>query len=780
MKRIGLLVSLVCIFAGLPLHGAQKDTTGILQASALSPAELIRGRHAGVRVSAIDGSPLGELNVHIRGINTIRGDSQPLWIVDGAVISNAVNHNLNPFFPTGGKNSVGNDLADYSGRLRIAPLGNFSWLSPYEIESIEVIKDLSAAAIYGMAGANGVIIIKTNRRQSGDLNIRVNSNVSADFADRQGDAFGHGISHNHRISLAGMSGNNSSYNVSAFFRKMDDGAVALTSSSRGGLAVNFATEANRLFHFGLNSFLSYGSGRSAAGINYPGQASTMILSRAPEAFSETLQGWLDDQDDIFVDFRTVNSVWMQVNILRGLSFRVDGGFDYQNLTRYLWYGTQTAFGKDFNGANAILNNSVFNYNMNAVLSFTKGFGKKHNFGAKAGLDVNGLQERTNDMCGSNFDIKSLRYRSISSSGSTNEIRKFDRGYGEHGLYASLDYNYGGIAGLNALIRADHSWHLAESYNFFPAANAWFDVVRLFGAKDVFVSSFRLEGGYGSAGKEVLLPYEYLSDYAAAVPAVDKGTEYYHDGLSRLISSEYNAGLHLGFLKDRYRLSVKYFSKNTSDIFRVYRKGKLVTNQWVELPEPSILQKRESKIGNSGIEAELDLAILRTGKVSWNLNAGAAYMLSRDVRLSSLDAPAGGLVPVDSDRTIPSLYGGFGTDFRWGRFCFEASFSGASGFEILNAGKYLEEGRTAIEDSDFEKGDYLRLDHAGIRYDIPLNLRRVKSLGLSLSGRNLFTFSSYGGWNPDVNCFGVTASDYGVDYGAFPVIRSVVLGLNLKF
>ena len=107
MKRIGLLVSLVCIFAGLPLHGAQKDTTGILQASALSPAELIRGRHAGVRVSAIDGSPLGELNVHIRGINTIRGDSQPLWIVDGAVISNAVNHNLNPFFPTGGKTLSG-------------------------------------------------------------------------------------------------------------------------------------------------------------------------------------------------------------------------------------------------------------------------------------------------------------------------------------------------------------------------------------------------------------------------------------------------------------------------------------------------------------------------------------------------------------------------------------------------------------------------------------------------------------------------------------------------
>ena len=79
---------------------AQKAVTheqeGVLSV-ATSPEELLRGELSGVRVSSIDGNPSGMLNVNVRGLNTLRGDSQPLYIVDGAVIGSYSRHNLDAF-----------------------------------------------------------------------------------------------------------------------------------------------------------------------------------------------------------------------------------------------------------------------------------------------------------------------------------------------------------------------------------------------------------------------------------------------------------------------------------------------------------------------------------------------------------------------------------------------------------------------------------------------------------------------------------------------------------
>jgi hypothetical protein len=69
---------------------------------------------------------------------------------------------------------------------------------------------------------------------------------------------------------------------------------------------------------------------------------------------------------------------------------------------------------------------------------------------------------------------------------------------------------------------------------------------------------------------------------------------------------------------------------------------------------------------------------------------------------------------------------------------------------------------------------------GAAYDIPAKVRWIKGLRVSVSGHNLFTATKYSGWNPDVNCFGVNARSYGVDYGSYPVRRLAVLGLSVRF
>jgi len=108
----------------------------------------LQGRVAGLQVTQNSSAPGGNLSVRIRGTNSINGTSEPLYVIDGIQIANS-----------GGINDV-------------SPL---STINPNDIESIEVLKDASATAIYGARGANGVILISTKRGRNGATRITFDS-----------------------------------------------------------------------------------------------------------------------------------------------------------------------------------------------------------------------------------------------------------------------------------------------------------------------------------------------------------------------------------------------------------------------------------------------------------------------------------------------------------------------------------------------------------------------------------------------------------------------------
>jgi TonB-linked SusC/RagA family outer membrane protein len=101
-------------------------------------AQALQGAAAGVMVTNQDGAPGSKSAVRIRGIGTINGDAQPLYVVDGVQVGN-----------------------------------NADFVNPADIESIEILKDASASAIYGSAGANGVIMVTTKHGQKGKMNINI-------------------------------------------------------------------------------------------------------------------------------------------------------------------------------------------------------------------------------------------------------------------------------------------------------------------------------------------------------------------------------------------------------------------------------------------------------------------------------------------------------------------------------------------------------------------------------------------------------------------------------
>ena len=104
----------------------------------------LAGKVAGVQINAADGAPGGGVSIQVRGTNSFSTSSQPLFIVDGV-----------PF-------DAGSTPASDANQNNNNTSNPLSFINPHDIQSIEVLKDASATAIYGSRGANGVVIITPN------------------------------------------------------------------------------------------------------------------------------------------------------------------------------------------------------------------------------------------------------------------------------------------------------------------------------------------------------------------------------------------------------------------------------------------------------------------------------------------------------------------------------------------------------------------------------------------------------------------------------------------
>ena len=131
---------------------ASVDSESMHKRSPVSIAQGLQGAAAGVVITQASGDPTGGYNIRIRGVATVNGDTNPLWIVDG------IDHGTS---------------------------SNLSWLDPQDVESVEILKDASATAIYGANGANGVILVTTRKGQAGKTRVDFNASVGiSTFASR--------------------------------------------------------------------------------------------------------------------------------------------------------------------------------------------------------------------------------------------------------------------------------------------------------------------------------------------------------------------------------------------------------------------------------------------------------------------------------------------------------------------------------------------------------------------------------------------------------------------
>ncbi|WP_340199764.1 SusC/RagA family TonB-linked outer membrane protein [Ascidiimonas sp. W6] len=150
---------------------SSKDfNTGVIA----SPEELIQGKTAGVQITSSSGEPGAGINIRIRGTSSIRSNNNPLFVVDGVPLA--------PEDTSGAGANVGFGSS--------APKNPLNFLNPNDIESISILKDASATAIYGSRGANGVVLITTKGGKGTGGRFEFDSSVSFSSPANEFDLLG--------------------------------------------------------------------------------------------------------------------------------------------------------------------------------------------------------------------------------------------------------------------------------------------------------------------------------------------------------------------------------------------------------------------------------------------------------------------------------------------------------------------------------------------------------------------------------------------------------------
>ncbi len=733
------------------------DSLGFDSAVSATPADMLRGKVSGVRVGAAGPNPLSPVAVDIRGLNTVHGHNQALFVIDGVIMGAPADRSVSPFW-------------NYTGFSNADPIETLFHINAYDIESIEVLKDASATAIYGSNGANGVVLVKTRRNSLKDRQIDVNSNVAVVGFKSPG------LMHNHRVGIGGAT-STSSYNVSLSYGSYDD---RLSAKSRD----------NAIFNMGYEH-------KSSKGVQV-GVSADVALGNFSNGDAA-----LDDYDDDGRRYAATASAWLNVNLTKWLKWRNSGGFDFRTYNRYFWYGNGNAVGRAYNGLASIVSYAAMSGNVESVLEFNRYFAGIHHLSADLGLQYLVVKGHYNTSSGNDFFSHELRARGLTASNCEKMLHEYDFLSNRMAFFGRLSYDCNAAGGVDLVLRADSNLKYDKgSYVLYPAASVWLDMMKLFKKNSGIVSVCRLEGGFGVSGREDAMPYSFVGDYLTGnfLPVSVDGQPYY-DGLSRLRSSEWNVGGRIAFRPGRLTFSLKYYNRTTDDKYSIFCNGELNEKQnWRRAPIREV-SSTVSTVANRGFELSLSAEPVKSGDWNWSVNLNAAYNANQVVSLNYGDlsgtsrysanvlgygvnsllgyklTPEGYYVDItedgritDADRlvlasTLPSFYGGAGTALRYKWLTLDILTDYQMGGHRVDYAKMLEEEQSLLTERYIAKDNYFRIARISLKYDVPLKAKWIQGLSVSLSGCNLACWTTLPG---------------GYEFGDLPLRQSLLLGLSLKF
>lgn len=608
------------------------------------PGQMLQGKVPGLVVSST-ADPNGSPTITLRGASTLRtGAMSPYYVVDGI------------------------------------PGVDISIVSPEDIESIDVLRDATATAIYGSKAANGVIIITTKKGSKERTNVTYNGYVAIDNilkkfdvctaddlrqyakdnnitlkdgganTDWQDEVLRTGISHNHNVNISGGNGS-TNYMVSADLRKRE-GVIKMTGFDRFNVRSLVSTKtlkdhltisigANMMYgkHFGvpsgnegasvldaMNYYSPTNAVKNADGTWTVGSGSKNYnpLALMEENKSETV--WKRNQ---FVG-KTALELW------KGLVWNVNYSWSNYQST-YSAYNTRNSQLEGIGNKNGQATRNTYfgreqtfetylNYNFKAgknKFDLMAGYSweeKKNNDGF--GLSVEGYYNDDLGWYNMSYAQTILGVQNSVQSGYLEKVRNIS-------FYGRVNYSFDSRYMLQATIRRDGSSVFGKNnrWGTFPSVSAaWNITEEKFMQNQHIFDNLKLRAGYGISGNAMGFDvYSSYNTYGASGTFVYDGKTYRTYGATKNANPDLkwestgmlNIGLDFAFLKGRLNGTVEVYHKKTKDLIWSYP---VSTTQYIY----GWMDANVGEMTNKGIEFTLNAVPVRTKNFMWSTTLNLSH------------------------------------------------------------------------------------------------------------------------------------------------------------
>ncbi|UGU16852.1 TonB-dependent receptor [Sinomicrobium kalidii] len=650
----------------------KKDITGSVsqissedfkQGVNISPDNLIQGKVAGVRIVNSSGEPGAGIDVSIRGIGSIRSGSTPLFVVDGVPLSN---ENVSAGGPNFGLGSS-------------SPKNPLNFLNTSDIASITVLKDASAAAIYGARGSNGVVLITTRQGKKGDAMLTYNTYAGFSRVIRKLDlmdagqyrnaitdpSYDHGgntdwqdelyrtaITQNHNLSFSRQTDSGNYYASLSYMEQ--EGIVKTNDFKRTTARLNaeesFLDDKRLKVKMNLTASEIRESGiPNGANAGSDGQVIIHALMANPTrtVFDENGEYTnfnmnahynplylLDVYDDQTKTLRVLGNIEATFRILPGLEYKFNYGIDRstseRNSTMYPNVTDRTPLGAYIQNnleSQSTLLEHYLTYNLETGknrIEILGGFSYQKFYFSGTSFSTENIDARGEGVPPANNPGYSGIQSGVSGYAQENELQSF---------FGRLNYNFDSKYFVTASLRADGSTRFGENnkYGYFPSfALAWAMDREDFLTDTDILNQLKLRASWGQTGNQEVQNKITQASYSQSAA----GGYYLYDDLELIngivinrtanpdlkweVVTQYNVGVDFSLWDNKLYGSLDYYNKTTTDAILNIPSETLS-------PTTTVWKNIDGKIINKGLEFTLGSQLVKTGDFSWTADINGATL-----------------------------------------------------------------------------------------------------------------------------------------------------------
>ena len=609
----------------------------------------IQNRIAGVDMAQTSSQPGATMQIRIRGTRSLTASNDPLVVLDGI-----------PF------------------------MGNLSDINPGDIKSMDILKDASSTAIYGSRGANGVILITTNKGAQGtpakftyngyvgaksvfskypmmdgkkfaemrkyagkfDNSLDESDDVNTDWQDLM---YRTGMVTSHDVSVAGGT-NQGSYSFGAAYYK-DQGVIPTQNYTRYSLRGSFDQGVGKYFRFGLTTNSNYNVTKGSNIGLYNVLANSPIANPYNEDGSLKRTVKINSQDEYFVvtrdivesledtwlneqkGFGTYNNLFAEIQCpwVKGLKYRVNLGLNYRSTKG----GTFTGEGvnsttEDTPSTASLTHSETTNWAIENLITYDRTFGK-HQLNIVGMYSAEETVYTKSNIAARDIPAEYLQYYNLGRAEGTITVNPDNWDYQKSGLMSWMGramYTYDNRYMLMATVRADASSRLAKGHQWhtYPAVSAGWNIGQESFMDDIeWLDILKVRVGYGQTSNQAVSPYSTwgkLSTRPYNFGPTGYATGYYVSALPNYnLGWEYSSTWNFG-------LDFTLFGGRLSGTLEYYIQKTSDLLQNVNLPATSGVSSYVGNVGktqNKGVELTLNGTILDnyngwTWDASLNLSA----------------------------------------------------------------------------------------------------------------------------------------------------------------